>query len=126
AVAILEGLPRFTAGDFVFSGQTGAKPFSGFSKAKKRLDRACGIAPHSLHDIRRSVRTRLSELGVTPFIGELVIGHTQRGVHAVYELWRYTDEKRDALERWERRLLAIVAPAPAAPNVVTMPARARA
>src|SRR5262249_45793106 len=25
AVAILEGLPRFAAGDFVFSGQTGAK-----------------------------------------------------------------------------------------------------
>jgi integrase len=127
AVAILEGLPRFAAGDFVFSGQTGAKPFSGFSKAKKRLDRASGIAPHSLHDVRRTVRTKLSELGITPFIGELVIGHTQRGVHAVYDLWRYTDEKRDALERWERRLLAIVTPSePAAPNVVAMPGRVRA
>jgi integrase len=127
AVAILEGLPRFAAGDFVFSGQTGARPFSGFSKAKVRLDRfAGGIAPYTLHDLRRTVRTRLAQLGVTPFIGELVICHTQKGVHAVYDLHRYTDEKREALERWERGLLAILAPEPAAPNIVPMPARARA
>jgi integrase len=126
AVAILEGLPRFAAGDFVFSGQTGARPFSGFSKAKARLDRAIGdIAPFTLHDLRRTVRTRLAELGVTPFVGELVIGHAQKGVHAVYDLHRYTDEKRDALERWERRLLGIIAPESAAPNVVALPARAR-
>ena len=91
AVDLLAGLPRFAAGDFVFSGQTGAKPFSGFSKAKARLDRMAGsIAPFTLHDLRRTVRTRLAELGVTPFVGELVIGHAQRGVHAVYDLHRYT------------------------------------
>jgi integrase len=111
AVEILQGLPRFEIGDFVFSGQTGAKPFSGFSKAKMRLDRLTGgIAPYTLHDLRRTVRTRLAELGISPFIGELVIGHTQKGVHAVYDLHRYTGEKRDALERWERRLLAVVKP----------------
>jgi integrase len=124
-VEILSGLPRFAAGDFIFSGQTGARPFSGFSKAKGRLDRAIGeIAPFTLHDLRRTVRTRLAELGVTPFVGELVIGHTQKGVHAVYDLHRYEEEKREALERWERRLLSIVGE-PAAPNVVPMPARAR-
>jgi integrase len=127
-VEILETLPRFAAGDFVFSGQTGAKPFSGFSKAKVRLDKISGrsVAPYTLHDLRRTVRTRLAELGVTPFIGELVIGHQQKGVHAIYDLHRYDDEKRDALERWERKLLDIVAPEPEpAGNVVAMPARAR-
>jgi integrase len=122
AVDLLAGLPRFAAGDFVFSGATGAKPFSGFSKAKARLDRASGVAPHSLHDLRRTVRTRLAELGVTPFVGELVIGHTQKGVHAVYDLHRYDAEKREALERWERRLLGIVAPEPDT-NVVPIAAR---
>jgi integrase len=125
AVEILEGLPRFAAGDFLFAGQTGGRPFSGFSKAKARLDRAIGeIEPFTLHDLRRTVRTRLAELGVTPFVGELVIGHTQKGVHAVYDLHRYNDEKRDALARWERRLLAILAPEPAGPNVVSLPRRA--
>jgi integrase len=126
AIEILKTLTKFAAGGFLFSGQTGTKPFSGFSKSKQRLDRACpGIAPFTLHDLRRTVRTRLAELGVTPFVVELVIGHTQKGVHAVYDLYRYTDEKRAALLKWEARLLSIVAPEPAEPNVVPMPARAR-
>jgi integrase len=128
AVEILRPLPRFVAGDYVFSGQTGAKPFSGFSKAKKRLDAKIGaVAPYSLHDIRRSVRTRLSELGVTPFIGELILAHAQQGVAKVYDLHRYDAEKRAALEKWEAKLLSIVAPEPEPEdNVVEMPARARA
>jgi integrase len=130
AAEILSGLPRFVKGDYVFSGQAGARPFSGFSKAKARLDKAAGhVAPYTLHDLRRTVRTRLAELGVTPFIGESVLAHTQKGVHAIYDLHRYTDEKRAALLAWERRLLAIVAPEPepvAPDNVVPMPARARA
>jgi integrase len=125
AVEILEDEPRFAAGNFIFWGKTGAKPFSGFSKAKKRLDQAAGeIAPYTLHDLRRTVRTRLAELGVTPFIGELVIGHTQKGVHAIYDLHRYTAEKRDALQRWEERLLDIVAgPEPA--RVIPLPRATR-
>ena len=125
-VEILEGLPRFAGNDFVFAGLKPAKPFNGFSKAKRRLDKLIGdIAPYTLHDLRRTVRTRLSELGVTPFIGELVIGHTQKGVHAVYDRHRYEAEKRDALERWERSLLDIV-PGPEPDNVVALPERTRA
>ena len=126
AVAILEGLPRFAAGDFVFAGQTGARPFSGFSKAKRRLNAALGgMKPFTLHDLRRTTRTRMAELGVTPFVGELVIGHRQRGVHAVYDLHTYDDEKREALLKWEARLLSIVAgPEPATPEVVPMRASA--
>jgi integrase len=125
-VEILEGLPRFAGNDYVFAGLKPGKPFSGFSKAKARLDALIGdIAPYTLHDLRRTVRTRLSELGVTPFIGELVIGHTQKGVHAVYDRHRYEIEKRGALERWERRLLDIIV-APEPDNVVALPKSARA
>jgi integrase len=126
AVEILRELPHFAAGDYVFSGQTGAKPFSGFSKAKRRLDQLIGdIAPYTLHDLRRTVRTRLAELGVTPFIGELILAHAQQGVAKVYDLHKYDAEKRAALKLWEARLLAIVAPEPAAPdNVVELRARA--
>jgi integrase len=121
AVEMLCGLPRFAGGDYVFSGQTGTKTFSGFSKAKDRLDRAIGDMPaFTVHDLRRTVRTRLAELGVTPFVGELVIGHTQKGVHAVYDLHRYLPEKREALERWERRLLAIVGEPEPGGNVVPL------
>ena len=49
-----------------------------------------------------------------PTVAELVIGHRQRGIHAVYDLHRFDQEKRDALLRWERRLLGIVEPPPPA------------
>jgi integrase len=130
AVEILRDLPRFSAGDYVFSGQTGAKPFSGFSKAKVRLDGVIGcIEPYSLHDLRRTVRTRLAELGVTPFIGELVLAHPQKGVHATYDRHSYDHEKRAALEKWEERLLrllSIVEPEPEPRPAKVVPLRRRA
>jgi integrase len=39
AFEILEGLPRFERGDFLFSTTFGEKPVNGFSKAKDRVDR---------------------------------------------------------------------------------------
>jgi integrase len=127
AIEILNGLPRFATGDYVFSGRIGDSPFSGFSKAKRRLDELIGeIEPYVLHDVRRSVRTNLSALGVLPFFAELVIGHQQRGVHAIYDLHRYDREKRAALMRWEKRLLSIVRSKPPEDgNVVPLRARAR-
>lgn len=38
-LAIIEGLPRFNGGDFLFSTGDGAEPISGFSKMKARFDK---------------------------------------------------------------------------------------
>jgi len=124
-IELLKGLPRFTGGDFALTTTAGRRPIADISHGKEKLDEAVGVAvaPWRNHDLRRTMRTGLATLGVTPFIAELVIGHTQTGVHAVYDLHRYDAEKRDALIGWERRLLEIVAPEPA-PNVIPLPARA--
>ena len=117
AVDLLKSLPRF-AGDFVFSTTGGRTPIKAFHTFKDAVDaRAAKLAPPGLaewrfHDLRRSVRTNLSSLGVAPFIAELVLGHAQKGVHAVYDTYRYQTEKRDALERWANRLRDIVTPPP--------------
>ncbi|MGH7088385.1 MAG: tyrosine-type recombinase/integrase [Stellaceae bacterium] len=126
AVAILTSLPRFVAGDFVFTTTSGRRPVSGFSKMAERVRKAAGIGVHwQVHDLRRTVRTRLAEEGVSVFIAELVIAHVQSGVHAVYDLHKYDREKRAALAGWEAELRAIVdAPAPV-PNILPM-ARAAA
>jgi integrase len=128
AVDLLESLPRF-AGDFVFSANGGRAPIRGFGKFKDAIDaRAAELAPPGLaewrfHDLRRSTRTSLSSLGVSPFIAELILGHQQKGVHKVYDVHRYQGEKRDALERWASKLRTIIAPPPA--NVVAIkPGRA--
>jgi integrase len=60
------------------------------------------------HDLRRTCRTGLAAAGVSETVAELVIGHTRKGIAAVYDLHRYDAEKRAALEVWERRLLRIL------------------
>jgi integrase len=119
AVDLLRSLPRFGGGDFVFSTKGGRAPIKGFDKFKATIDeRAAKLAPPGIadwrfHDLRRTARTNLASLGVSPFIAELVIGHQQKGVHRVYDVHRYQAEKREALERWASRLRDIVTPPPA-------------
>jgi hypothetical protein len=78
--------------------------------------------PFVVHDLRRSMRTGLSALPVTDIVRELVIAHTQKGLHKVYDLHAYADEKRRALELWGMRLRDIVEPSP--PNVTPLRAKA--
>jgi integrase len=118
AVELLRSLPRLP-GPLVFS-TTGRKPIIDFNWIKDKLDGRIAelidgqrIADWRLHDLRRSVRTNLSKIGITPFIAELVIGHRQKGVHAVYDVHTYDSEKRVALEHWAARLRDIVEPPPA-------------
>jgi integrase len=61
------------------------------------------------HDLRRTMRTGLSAAKIRPDIAELSIGHTKRGIVAVYDQHGFADERRSALEAWERRLVAIIA-----------------
>lgn len=61
------------------------------------------------HDLRRTMRTGLSACRVRPDIAELTIGHTKRGIVAVYDQHGFDDERRAAMEAWEARLLRIVA-----------------
>ena len=102
---------------YVFEQREG-KPATraGLSKALYRYTAALGIKEHAdwghwhPHDLRRTCRTRLSEIGISQEVAERVIGHGQIGVVAVYNQHRYSLEIRAALEAWERRLLTIVEP----------------
>jgi integrase len=113
-VALLESLPRFANGDYLFSTTAGAKAVNGFSKAKERLDREMAEElgstpqPFVIHDIRRTMRTGLSALPVPDLVRELVIAHTKPGLHKVYDRHAYL--ARHALELWAARLRSIVAP----------------
>jgi hypothetical protein len=41
-----------------------------------------------------------------------VIGHTRKGLHAVYDQHEALDERREALEMWAHKLRSIVEPPP--------------
>lgn len=60
------------------------------------------------HDMRRTVRTRLAELGVEDIIAERVLAHKLQGIVKVYNHYAYDKEKRSALETWEKKLRLIV------------------
>jgi len=60
------------------------------------------------HDLRRTMRTGLSAAGIRPDIAEMAIGHTKRGIVAVYDRHSFDAERQVAFEAWEVRLLRIV------------------
>jgi integrase len=116
---------------FLFSSDDdGAKPFSGYSKAKKALDRRIADLrkadgrermPHwTLHDLRRTARSILSRYA-TPDIGERVIGHVIPGVRGTNDLYEYADEKCAALEALAAHIERILDPTA---NVIAFPPKA--
>lgn len=56
------------------------------------------------HDLRRTVRTRLAELGVNDVIAERILAHKLQGIMAVYNHHSYDAEKRHALELWDSKI----------------------
>jgi integrase len=71
-----------------------------------------GIADWSPHDLRRTALTKMAEMGIPPIVLGYCANHrttTKAGVTlAVYAKYSYESEKRQALEAWAHRLLAIV------------------
>jgi integrase len=127
AVQKLLGAPQSgKRGSYVISTTDGDAPFSGFSKAKRALDKAIAELrkkdgrpemPHwVLHDLRRTARSLMPRAGVPDDIAERVLGHKIAGVAGVYNRYAYLDEKRDALTKLARLVDRVINP-PAASNV---------
>jgi integrase len=112
ARVILAGRQRKS--EFVFGHHPG-RPFGGFGKAKQQLDRhmrASGVElePWSHHDLRRTMSTRMHEIGIQPHVVEAVINHVghKAGTPGVYNKAVYTKEKITALLRWSEYLFAVI------------------
>jgi len=56
------------------------------------------------HDLRRTVRTGLSQCGVRPDVAEFVLGHKVGGVRGIYDRYEPLAEAAAALESWASRL----------------------
>jgi integrase len=120
AVQILRTMPRMHGG-LAFT-TTGSTPFSGLSKAKRRLDKASGVTGWTLHDLRRTAATGMADkCGALPHVIEAALNHvsgdSKRGVAGIYNRARYWDEMRKTLQDWSDYVHA--APA-VSDNVVTL------
>ena len=121
-MAILGGLPRFSGGEYLFSNTNGERAAWVADRVKRRLDVAMTeklgtLPPWVNHDLRRTLRSRLSELRVSPDVAGAILAHVKPGIRGVYDRYEYFDEKRHALELWATRLRSIVQPQP---NVVEL------
>jgi integrase len=110
---------RKTNLEFTF-GRYDGRPFSGWTKAKRELDKAIQARrrdaadllgedlvpmPHwTLHDLRRTAATMMAEeLRIMPHVIEAILNHVsghKAGVAGVYNRASYAEQKREALEAW--------------------------
>ncbi|HEY6700524.1 MAG TPA: site-specific integrase [Pseudolabrys sp.] len=116
---VIETLPRFESGKFLFSSQSGLRPIKAvyFSGPKIKLDElmrqlleVAQPPDWTNHDIRRTVRTKLSALRIPEEVREAVLAHARPGIKGHYDMHHYLDEKRDALTQWAAKLRDIVEP----------------
>ena len=62
-----------------------------------------GIAPWTLHDLRRTAASGMAKLGVSLVVIEKVLNHVSGslgGIVGVYQRYEYAEEKRAALQLW--------------------------
>jgi integrase len=115
AVEILRSIERRPDSDCVF-GHSKRLPGLRLNDAHKDIDkliaRAGGTPPKgwTLHDIRRTFRTRLAALRVSTDVAEALVGHVghRTDMDRVYNKYKYWPEKQQALAKWKTHLRAVI------------------
>jgi len=120
AVDILKNLPRFVNGH-VWTTTSGAKAINGFSKQKDAIDAAVtakrkesgienDMEAWTVHDLRRTAATHMAKAGVPPHVLAAILNHapgSTQGVTSIYNRFRYTEERRIALQAWSEYVLSL-------------------
>ena len=140
ALQILTERPANEAG-YLFPSSLTGQPYRGQSidhatrylfaarktRATKRRPRPAAppplagkMEPFTPHDIRRSVATRMRELGISRADVKMVLNHVQGDVTARYDRYDGFAEKKRALDLWAKRLMQIVAGEQPTDNVVEL------
>ena len=107
--AVIKSRPQHSRLVFATSG---GKNFQSFKYAKADLDRLSGVTGWRTHDLRRTVVTGMARLGVPPHVADKILNHqsgTISGVAAVYQKHEFLAERKDALERWGRHVVDVIA-----------------
>jgi integrase len=117
ASALLERLrPSAERVGYLFPalGSDGSSPI-GRSTLNRALERAQrGMAHFTVHDLRRTGATRLSEMGYNPDWIEKALNHKLRGVRGIYNRAEYGPQRRKMLQEWADSLDSLQSSAKAA------------
>lgn len=112
ALGVLEQVRAHSGDGFLFPAPTLSKHRERMQKVVYAIREASKVADFELHDLRRVVRTGLSDLRVPTDVGELCLGHLPPKLVRNYNphptFWKL-GEQRKYMERWGARLERILA-----------------
>jgi integrase len=111
ALAIINTVPH-TDRDHLFGDRSDAG-YTSWGPTKVALDRrlAGAVRPWRVHDIRRTVATRMADIGIEPHVIEAALNHYsghRRGVAGLYNRSTYESAVKAALARWSEHVLSLV------------------
>jgi integrase len=111
ALEIIRGTLRRVGRDYLFGER--AEGFTIWAARKAEFDARLGaeVGEWRLHDLRRSVATKMADIGVQPHIIEALLNHYsghRAGVAGVYNRSPYEKDVRAALTMWADHLAGIV------------------
>jgi integrase len=124
AIEIINSVPQIIGQDCLF-GRTN-RGFTTWALCKKALDARLGdqVRPWVLHDSRRTVATRLGDLGAEPHIIEALLNHQsghKRGVAGVYNKSKYERAVKNAVAMWNNHIAGLIEGRDDQGKVVTFP-----
>jgi integrase len=108
-LAIIEAVPRMATRDQLFGTRAGG--FTGWSRGRAALEQRAGVKNWTTHDIRRSVATRMADIGVLPHVIEQILNHQsghKAGPAGIYNRSSYEREVRAALALWEDHIRTLI------------------
>ena len=81
--------------------------FMAVQVAINRIRKASGVKFRA-HDLRRTAASLMTGMEISRLTVGKILNHAEAGVTAVYDRHGYDAEKKDALDKWARRLMVIV------------------
>ena len=90
-------------------------PFSGWSKCKVDLDKACRVEGWTLHDLRRTFASNMGALGVRLEVIEKLLNHQSgsfAGVAGIYQRYDFFAEMKAAIELYDAHIRKLVSGEP--------------
>ncbi|MFH5833866.1 tyrosine-type recombinase/integrase [Halalkalibaculum sp. DA384] len=108
---LIEKLKPMTGkSDYVFeSPRIDGQPLNSVKSTTEKIQDETSVKDFRLHDLRRTVATKLEESLVDQIVIQKILNHQVEGVTGRHYQWyNYTDKKLEALNRWSWRVKSII------------------
>ncbi len=99
---------EYAGNDLLFPSPRTGGQMSGWNKLIAKLVKSSGV-PFSCHDLRRTFRTGLTQLGIDTETAELSLGHARENLIEIYDRSNGSEKVKAAFEAWATHVGAVCA-----------------